>query len=47
MFEDALKGTKGSKGVKKLKTFGRKDAERWKKEGSVSNIMKLKKSKAK
>ena len=47
MFEAALKGTRTSKGrkvsgkVKGWKTFGGSDANRWKKEGSVGNMMKL------
>ena len=49
MFEAALKGTKGSKRtksskgakVKRWKTFGAKDANRWKKEGSALSMMKL------
>lgn len=44
MFEAALKGTKGAK-VGKVKAFGYKDASRWKKEGSVSSMIKLRKPK--
>lgn len=49
MFEAALKGTrtKGSKGGKKMKTFGMKDTKRWQREGNVQSMMKLKKSKIK
>lgn len=49
MFEAALQGTKGArKGTRKSKgssgwrTFGNKDANRWKKEGGVSNMLSFK-----
>lgn len=45
MFEDALKGRKGSKKGKEWKTFGGKDTARWKKEGSVQSMTKLRKTK--
>lgn len=45
MFESALKGTRSSKGTKKWKTFSGKDANRWKKEGSVQSMMRLRKTK--
>jgi len=45
MFEAVLKGTGKSGKVKKMKAFGNKDANRWKREGSIQNMKKLKKSK--
>lgn len=44
MFESALKGTKVKKG-KGMRAFGKKDTARWKKEGSLQNMMKLRKPK--
>ncbi len=44
MFEDVLKGTRTKKG-KGWRTFGNKDTNHWKKEGSVASMMKLKKTK--
>ncbi len=38
MFEAALKGTKRVK-AKKWGAFGRKDTNRWKKEGSVKSMI--------
>jgi len=52
MFEAALKGTKTRKvarakgSVKGWKTFGGKETNRWKKEGSVTSMMKYKKPKS-
>ena len=52
MFEAALKGTKTRKRtrnegkVKGWKTFSGSDANRWKKEGSVTSMMKYKKPKS-
>ncbi len=48
MFEEALKGTGKKNGkLKKWGAFGNKDANRWKKEGSVASMKKLKKGKVK
>jgi len=43
MFESVLKGTKVKGKVKGRKTFGGGDANRWKREGSVQSMLRLKK----
>ena len=50
MFEAALKGTKKGKAFKvskdkKMRAFGNSDANRWKKEGSPTAMMKMGKPK--
>ena len=50
MFEDALKGIKRGKAIrikkdKKMRAFGNSDANRWKKEGSPTAMMKMGKPK--
>ena len=45
MFENVLKGAKKAKGTKKWGVFGNKDANRWKKEGSVKNMSTYRKPK--
>lgn len=41
MFENVLKGTKVKKS-KRMKVFGGRDTNRWKKEGSVQNMTNFK-----